>query len=636
MLWGGTLCCAQEVRLPYEKMGWTQQEAAAHLLNRFAYGPTHGQIGKLAPNLNQWVGQQISSPVDKGAFEKQLLQKYPVQKLSTEEIARTYPPPGVRLIFMSRQQGQGRNKGHVGSRGDMGGMAGQPRPRASANDSTRQQRTQNDLFQSIVNAEQVTDPRYLRLQKLVENRFGWKDFTDLFYQMMSQKMERAILSPNQLEEVMVDFWLNHFNVSIHGVNETAVQVYSYERDAIRPHALGSFRDLLGATARHPAMLHYLDNNRSNADGSRETLTVRNAAFARRQKMQMEENLSLKQFAQQPGVNENYARELLELHTLGVEGGYAQKDIEEIARAFTGWKSSPLMYPLPEEQIAKAERLMKFSPKAVLEGGFLFDPTRHDAEGKMILGEKFKTGGGIEEGERVLDMLAAHPSTAKFISKKLAVRFVSDTPSEVLVAKMADTFVSSQGNIQAVLTTMVEAEEFWDKKNLAAKIKTPFEVLVSALRATDAEVSEYRELIRWCTRMGQPLYAYQAPTGYPENAAFWTNGAALVNRMNFASELASGDVQGVNIDLLALNEHHEPASEKEALAKYLGYLLPGRDTQTTYDLLLPILSRPDFNEAVGDRASSQGMATKPLDDSGKSTGLAKVVGLLLGCPEFQRQ
>lgn len=601
-----------EINLPYNENGWTEEEAAAHLLNRVAYGSMPGQTTEVAENIDAWIKQQfLTAPAEE--FEQELIGKYSIAELTVEEIGQTYPAPGVRLIFGGIQR----------KAGTSGTMENRSYAMQSQNktDSSRTMGSQNDLYQRIVNAEEISGDQ-ARFAKFAEKRFGWKDFSDLFYQMMAQKLERAIYNPNQLEEVMVDFWFNHFNVSIHGVNQQAAMVYAYERDAIRPHALGNFRDLLGATAKHPAMLLYLDNNRSNADASRKTLTEKKSEYQALQEKALKRNPSLKQFAQQSGLNENYARELLELHTLGVEGGYSQKDVEEVARAFTGWKVSPLIYPVGTEIEEKLRRGLRQIPKAHLNDGFFFDSSRHDAEEKEVLGKILPVGGGMEEGEYILDVLAAHPQTAYFISKKLAQRFVADLPPALLVDKMASSFIQNNGDIKEVLRTMLSSDEFWEKQHLAAKIKTPLEVVASAVRAVGAEATDYRALIQWCTRMGQSLYAYQAPTGYPDDAAFWTNGAALVNRMNFANELATADLSGIEIDLLSLNNHHEPESKAEALDIYLNHLLPGRNIQETYDLLLPILVEP----------SGEGMSM--LDE--EAYGLEKVVALILGSPEFQRQ
>lgn len=629
--------------LPYKIQGWTDEEAAAHLLNRFAYGPQPDQVTEVAQDPAGWVSDQIQASHPDDKLKASLAKKHPAMTMGLEEIGQTYPAPGVRIIFAKLHRKQNEPVRSEPTKGSRTQQRRQNSRRMAFGGGMRtdtlRQNGQNALFQRIINAEENTDERYRRFQQLAERRFGWRDFSDLFYQLMAQKLERAVYSPNQLEEIMVDFWLNHFNVSIHGVNDGASQVFSYERDAIRPHALGHFRNLLGATARHPAMLRYLDNHHSNAAEDRQTLVEPDPQMLAFQERQRQKNESLRQFAQQPGVNENYARELLELHTLGVDGGYTQQDIEEVARAFTGWKASPFIYPVPKDRQKSMRQRIEASPRAVLEAGFLFDPTRHDAEAKTILGEEFPAGGGVEEGERILDMLAAYPSVARFIAQKLAVRFVADNPPASLVEKMADKFLRTTGDIRAVLTTMVTTEEFWDKSYQAVKIKTPLELVAGSLRATGAQVDNYRGLIRWCTQMGQPLYAYQAPTGYPETADFWTNGSTLLNRINYANELASGNISGVEVDLLALNDEHQPKSEKEALAIYLEKLVPARNAQESYELLLPVLANPNFAQQVETRANidlkTTGVATT-LGSKVASHRLAPVVGLILGSPEFQRQ
>ncbi len=639
---------SQEIDLPYKAAGWTEQEAAAHLLNRLAFGPQHAQVDNLESNAEAWVYDQINAANDTETVEKQLNKKYSALSLDLEEIGQTYPAPGVRLIFMTMQREQigpqpGRGMGGRGSAGSgMGGRGYMQNNRAGGmmDSNPRTGNNQTDLLQRILNAEENTSERYQRFNSLAEDRFGWKPFEELFYQLMAQKIERAIYSPNQLEEVMVDFWFNHFNVSIHGINDMASQVLSYERDAIRPHALGNFRDLLGATAKHPAMLIYLDNNRSNADEGAPTLATPDSRRKELLQAGLAENPSLKQFAQKPGINENYAREILELHTLGVDGGYSQQDVEEVARAFTGWKASPLIYPVPDQMAKALKNQIANTPNAVLENGFYFDPTRHDSAEKTILGEKFPPGVGVEEGERILDMLAIHPGTAAHVSRKLAIRFVSDNPPQSLIDKMTEKFLATDGDIKSVLMTLLASEEFWDRQYLAEKIKTPLEYLVSSIRITDSAVKDYRPLIKWCTQMGQPLYAYQAPTGYPENNEFWTNGSALLNRMNFANELAMQEIKGMKLDLLALNDNHEPESDIKALEVYLKLLNPGRDVAETRELLLPVLADPSFNEKLEEKTNKgeKGMITNEASarPDQRTNDLGQIVGLILGSPEFQRQ
>jgi uncharacterized protein (DUF1800 family) len=298
------------------------------------------------------------------------------------------------------------------------------------------------------------------------------------------RLLRAIGSPRQLEEVMVDFWFNHFNV-FSGKGITRALVASYERDAIRPHALGSFRDLLGATARHPAMLFYLDNAVSKARG----------------------------------VNENYARELMELHTLGVDGGYTQKDVTELARMLTGWT---------------------FDQRRLASSGetFRFDPRRHDGGSKTWLGETILPA-GEREGEHALDVLAMHPATARRVSRRLAQYFVSDDPPPALVERMARTWLASRGEIRQVLRTLFASDEFMSTEAVGAKFKTPYQFVVSAVRASAAPVANVGPLVSTMTQLGMPLYGCQTPDGFKNTQDAWLNPDALTRRITFATALATG-------------------------------------------------------------------------------------------------
>ena len=314
------------------------------------------------------------------------------------------------------------------------------------------------------------------------------------------KLLRAIYSNRQLQEVLVDFWFNHFNVFLDkGADHYLVT--AYERDAIRPHVLGKFRDLLEATAKSPAMLFYLDNWQSRAD-----TPARGRAPARR------------------GLNENYGRELMELHTLGVNGGYTQKDVIEVARCFTGWTIRQ-----PQQG-----------------GEFYFDPKRHDRGAKLVLGVKIPAGGGIEDGEKVLDIVARDPSTAHFISKELAMRFVADDPPSSLVDRMAHTFLKTGGDLRAVMKTMIDSKEFWSVGAYRSKMKSPLEMVASAVRAVNGDVDVAFVLNNQVTQMGEPLYRKQEPTGYSNSGREWINSSDLLARMNFAWSLAHNRVPGVRV------------------------------------------------------------------------------------------
>jgi uncharacterized protein (DUF1800 family) len=321
-------------------------------------------------------------------------------------------------------------------------------------------------------------------------------------ELMQAKLFGAIYSERQLEEVLVDFWYNHFNVFFDKGADRFL-VTEYEREAIRPHVLGKFHDLLTATAKSPAMLFYLDNWQSMDP---------NALPARRGRNRR-------------GLNENYARELLELHTLGVDGGYTQNDVTEVARCFTGWTIR--------------------QPR--LGGDFAFNPRMHDRGEKVVLGVRIPAGGGMEDGLKVLEIVSKHPSTARFVSRKLAQRFVADEPPATLVNRMAAVFAKSDGDIRAVLKALFDAKEFWAQEVYRAKMKSPLELVASAVRAADADVAHGLGLINHLQQLGQPLYRKQEPTGYPNSGDEWLNSASLVARMNFAVQLAENRLAGVKID-----------------------------------------------------------------------------------------
>jgi uncharacterized protein (DUF1800 family) len=328
-------------------------------------------------------------------------------------------------------------------------------------------------------------------------------------ELASAKLVRAVESRRQLQEVLVDFWFNHFNVA-GDKGEDRWMVGAYERDAIRPFVFGRFRDLLGATASHPAMLFYLDNWTSTKEG-----------FAGR------------------GLNENYARELLELHTLGVDGGYTQEDVREVARCFTGWSI------VPPRGAAAAK-----GPAANLEPGtFVFRPRAHDPGEKRVLGTVIPAGGGRNDAEVVLDLLARNPSTARFVATKLCRRFVSDDPPAPLVARAAAAFTRTDGDLRSVYAAIFSSPEFWSEAAYRAKTKTPLELAASSVRALGGSVdpAEAAPLARQVALMGQPLYKCSPPTGYGDKAAAWVSAGMLVNRITFGAALAAGKIPGVTAD-----------------------------------------------------------------------------------------
>jgi uncharacterized protein (DUF1800 family) len=322
-------------------------------------------------------------------------------------------------------------------------------------------------------------------------------------ELQQARLLRAVQSQRQLYELMVDFWSNHFNVfAAKGADRWLMT--SYDRDTIRPRALGKFRDLLLATAQSPAMLFYLDNWLSvslNAPAARAPANVRRR-----------------------GLNENYAREIMELHTLGVDGGYSQQDVHEIARCFTGWT---LRRPRGDAE-------------------FYFEPRLHDQGAKTVLGTRIAAGGGMDDGIKVIDLLARHPATEKFIATKLARRFIADDPPASLVNRATEAFHRSDGDIRIVLQTILEAPEFFSPDVYRAKVKKPLEYVASALRITEAETKVTHQLLRYLARMGEPLFLAQPPTGYPDVGASWISPDMLLTRMNFASDLVANRLDGARV------------------------------------------------------------------------------------------
>jgi uncharacterized protein (DUF1800 family) len=403
------------------------EQQAAHVLNRVAFGPAPGDIARVA---------QMG------------VQRYIEQQLAPQDIA--YPPAlAARLASLDAI-----NRG-------TGAIFGE----------------YNELRKEVKDEEEgAKERRRKALQKLDR-------------QANEARLARAIESPRQLEEVMVDFWYNHFNVfSGKGIDRALVA--SYERDAIRPNVFGSFRTLLGATAHHPAMLYYLDNHLSTAPG-------RNGK----------------------GLNENYARELMELHTLGVGGGYTQKDVTELARMLTGWT---------------------YNPRALIENNevFRFEERRHDHATKQWLGHTVGDR-GMREGEMALDVLAMHPSTAHHLSYKLAQYFVQDEPPPALVDRMARSYLASNGEIRAVLRTLFASEEFMAPAAVGSKFKTPYQYVVSAARASGAQLANVEPLAGAMRQLGMPLYGCQTPDGYKNTQQAWLNPDALTRRITFATALAAG-------------------------------------------------------------------------------------------------
>ncbi len=452
-------------------------------------------------------------------------------------------------------------------------------------------------------------------------------------ELFAQRLTRDIDSNAQLQEVMTDFWLNHFNVFLRKNEETPYYLVSYERDVIRPLALGKFEDLLEATAHAQAMLLYLDNASSIGPDS---------PAAERAKMAAARRPDARKKAPE-GLNENYARELMELHTLGVNGGYTQADVTQVARVFTGWT------------VDRPQR----------GGGFKFDESRHQPGAKKVLGKKIKEHGELE-GREVLHMLASKPATARFLARKLAIRVVGDEPPQALVDRMAASYMSSGGSIAAVLTTLFHAPEFWSTNAYRAKVKTPIEFVVSAARASGASADNLQPLANALRDMGMPLYGAVPPTGYKWEASDWVSTGALVNRMNFALLLAANKLPGVTVAWAAQSDPlqtkiddgsgprtvaHSPAGaapgavfDPEAEEQRLESLLVagGLSAQTRAAVLEQFQTQSAPDQPNGNQASVMPIpaAARPMNAAQAAARLQRqdqlLAGLLLGSPEFQRR
>ena len=525
----------------------SDDEQILHALNRLGYGPRPADPARVkALGLATYVEGQLHPDPAPSPVMGEALANYPVLGATTAQLLRDYPRPAA------------------------------------------------DLQRRVANGE-------VTRQDLREMFPADRRPAAIVAQMQAALVTRAVLSDAQLEERLAQFWFNHFNVFS---QKGAVRwmVPAYEREAIRPHVLGSFRELVLATARHPAMLFYLDNWMS----TRADLVMPRGPNSPVSALPRLAGRAM-------GLNENYARELMELHTLGVDGGYTQQDVTEVARCFTGWTIDR-----PRD-----------------DGVYLFRPRAHDSGAKRVLGQVIPAGGGERDGERVIDILVRHPSTARFISAKLARHFVQDDPPRALVERMAATFQQTGGDIRAVMTTLVTSPEFWSRDAYRAKIKTPFDVVASAVRALDGRLVAASgrgaaaagggfELAREVGRLGQPLYEAQPPTGYPDRAESWVNTGALLGRMNFALSLAHNRFRGARVPLDALVGSTDRGEPAQVLDRLLTVVLHGAATPQTRTVLAAQLESPEITRTTAD------------DRVAKDTDVAKLAALVLGSPEFQRR
>jgi len=651
-----------------------------HALNRLTFGVRPGDVERVrAIGLDKWFDQQLHpEKIDDSATEARLA---PFLKMSTREMVENFPPPQIlkavenrrmsmpsdpakRAIYESRiaamQENEQRKKLDAAASNAGGSyaannkdadanMKADPEMKADGqNDADadakltpeqRQQRLKQreaamyadlvsdrllqmppeERYKSILKmspperldlARQYRGPRGMQLvegmkpeqQETIQAIMNPQVVVG--GELSEAKLLRAIYSERQLEEVMTDFWYNHFNVFI-GKGQDRYMITAYERDVIRPHVLGKFKDLLVGTAKSPAMLFYLDNWQSVGPNSE---LAKYGPQGRRQQYRRGPFGGIYRMPPRPqqnknrpsGLNENYAREIMELHTLGVDGGYTQKDVTELAKVLTGWS------------IDKPQQ----------GGSFKYNERAHEPGPKYIFGQKIGEH-GEGEGMEMLDLLARHPSTAKFISKKLAMRFVSDNPPQSLIDRMANTFQKKDGDIREVLRTMFTSPEFWAADSYRAKVKTPLEFVASSVRASGVEVQNALPLVQFLNRMGMPLYGMQPPTGYSMKGETWVNSAALLTRMNFALQLGSGKLPGTSLDAQALLHGATPQDADAALAVLENGILGGDVSAQTHAVMQKQLNDPQVMQ-------------RKLDDPGRAPNYGAIAGLIMGSPEFQRR
>ena len=619
-----------------------QRKRAVHALNRLTFGPRPGDVDHvMAIGVDQWIDQQLHpDKIDDRALDTRL-SPFRTLRMDTREIVENFPPeqmikavadgkqplpadPLKRAVYqaqLDRYQNKEERKpetANIDSAADKShktaddertrreqeradatqkveeflDMPPDQRMKAVLKMSPEQQRAltnslhddkRNEFLEGMNSRQRETIEALNYPQQVVTN------------ELVEGKLLRAVYSDRQLQEVMTDFWFNHFNVFI-GKDADRYLITSYERDVIRPRALGKFEDLLVATAHSPAMLFYLDNWLSVGPNSDVANGIPKQANKQRKRRVRSRGQTNQSKGKRNGLNENYGRELMELHTLGVNGGYTQEDVTEVARVFTGWT---LKQPMQG-------------------GGFTFEERTHEPGTKIVLGHRIKEK-GEKEGLEVLRILARHPSTAKFVCTKLAMRFVSDDPPAPLLDRMAQTFLKKDGNIHEVLKTMLESPEFWAPVAYRAKVKTPLEFVASALRASGAEVADAMPIARQLQNMGMPLYGMQPPTGYSMKADAWVNSSALLGRMNFALALTAGKVKGVQMN----SQQAHSLDPQQALVALENSLVAGDVSKQTHDV-------------ISARLQDSKISHRKLDDPARPPDISLIAGLLLGSPEFQRR
>jgi uncharacterized protein (DUF1800 family) len=612
--------------------------------------------------LDAFIDQQLNPEKINDAVAEAKVKNLATLNMTTAELYQKYPQP-AQLLRQLQRRGElpseladaRDNRSKAPQNAASPAAPNEPPPGPGAN--------KTDANKMTPAADGADNQKYRQMIRDYYLQNGLQLPQRIIAELQASRILRAVYSERQLQEVMVDFWTNHFNVFA-GKGADRWLLVSYDRDTIRPDAMGKFSDLLVATAQSPAMLFYLDNFQSVSPNAQ--LGVRNGrgeigqgGLAVRPLPGNYPRTMVNDPAQQRpqqqarrGINENYARELMELHTLGVDGGYTQKDVQEVARCFTGWTI------LAPRGAAAAPQAMMNGPRAEMlrenAGKFFFNPRTHDDGEKLVLGHKIPAGGGFKDGLMVLDILAHHPATAKFLATKLLRHFVSDNPSPELVQRVAASFTKSNGDIRETLRAIFFSPEFNSPDAYRAKVKRPFELAISSIRTLGGETDGGPQLHQWIARMGEPLYGFQTPNGYSDTAESWVNTGGLLERLNFGLMLASNRIPGTRVDLQQLgggDVRTQPVDKVRVMDRFLNVIVAGEISAKTKEALIKQLSEETplvVHVTSPDTARPNEMMTGeqmevPLQrqqavrrDANITDPVTKMVGLILGSPEFQRQ
>ncbi len=590
----------RRVMVPTVGKELTEQQRANHLLNRLAFGARPSEAERvLKMGWQKYLAQQLHPETLADTVIEEKLKAFPELQLTNEQLVRTFPQLNLLNRYL-QQRGIDQR-----AFSEMYNQFRNNRPF----DAKATAENKNLAISSYGTAtpEEVEMRRNEILAVIKE--LNVRPTNEAFTMAQQAKILRAVYSERQLQEVLTDFWFNHFNVFARKGGPSTTTLIPYERDTIRPNVFGKFEDLLRATAQSAAMLYYLDNFQSMSPTGRRPPNMNSADLF------VEPNVRPPLPSNPPrpfrppnnpppkrpgvGINENYAREIMELHTLGVDGGYTQQDVQEVARCFTGWT-------LKNPQLG---------------GGFHYELMMHDDGEKTVLGQRIPAGGGIADGEMVIKILAHHPSTAKFIATKLARKFVSDNPPQSLIERVAKVYLKTDGELREVYKALFASPEFWTLENYRAKIKTPLEMIVSTVRATGAETDGGRQLQQALEQMGEGLYLAQPPTGYPETAEHWVNTGALLLRMNFALALSNNRIRGTKVNVQNLVADAKLATPEAVAEQVINALLNGEMSAQTRATLTKAISEPQMMKA-----------TNPANN----LMVPKIIALVLGSPEFQRQ